>query len=300
MAERGLKKGPKKPGMGKGLAAILSDTVVLPTTGELRELPIDQVKPNPGQPRKRFEPEALAALVDSVKASGIIQPLLVRPLAGGGYELIAGERRLRAAREAGLARVPVIVRDPGEEERLQQALIENMVREDLNPVEEARACDALVRDLGLSKQELAKRIGRSRPALSNLIRILELPDETLTMLESGELSEGHGRAILALEDHEARRALARAARDQGWSVRQTEREVKKQVEPAPQRVVSSSTSVSHEEREAMRHASETLERAIGHEVRVRAKGDEVAAELRFSDLDELIELAERLSPGRRR
>ena len=152
-----------------------------------------------------------------------MQPLLVRPLADGSYELIAGERRWRAAQQAGLERVPAVVRDSGEAERLQTALIENMVREDLNPVEEARACAALVEDLGLSKEDLARRVGRSRPAVSNLIRLLDLPDEALALLESGELSEGHGRAVLTVRGNDHRRRLARSAASHGWSVRETER-----------------------------------------------------------------------------
>lgn len=293
------KSGRAKPGMGRGLSAILSEAAAPPASGELRDLPIGQVKPNPGQPRRRFDPESLAALTESVKASGIIQPLLVRPVASGGFELIAGERRLRAAREAGLERVPVLIRDPSEEERLQQALIENMVREDLNPVEEARACEALIRDLGLSKQELARRVGRSRPALSNLIRLLELPDEVLDLIEAGQLSEGHGRAILAEGDHEARRRLARQAVAEEWSVRRTEEraagagKARRSAKAAP-------ASLSAEEQEALERVAEALERSFGHEVKVRLRGDEIAAQLRFADVDEALELAKRLSAGRRR
>lgn len=286
--------------MGRGLSAILSEAAAPAGSGDLRDLPIGQIKPNPGQPRRRFDPESLAALTDSVKTSGIIQPLLVRPIPSGGYELIAGERRLRAAREAGLERVPVVIRDPSEEERLQQALIENMVREDLNPVEEARACQALIRDLGLSKQELARRVGRSRPALSNLVRLLELPDEVLEMLESGQLSEGHGRAILAEEDHDRRRELARRAVAEEWSVRRTEREAAGTPKSSPQRSRPPRPSLSAEENEALEKVSAAFERALGHEVRVRLRGEEISAELRFDDFDEAMELAKRLSPGRRR
>ena len=142
--------------MGRGLAAILPEADAA-DVGELRELPVELIKPNPKQPRTRFEPEALAGLAASIETSGVVQPLLVRPLPDGSYELIAGERRWRAAQQAGLEKVPAIVRDSERAERLQVALIENMVREDLNPVEEARACAALVDDLGLSKEELARR-----------------------------------------------------------------------------------------------------------------------------------------------
>src|SRR4051812_1392817 len=192
--------------MGRGLAAILPETA---PEAELRELPVDLVRPNPRQPRTRFDRASIERLAASVADAGIVQPLIVRPLADGRYELVAGERRWRAAREAGLGTVPAIVREEDEAERLQTALIENMAREDLNPVDEARACAALVEDLGLSKEELARRLGRSRSAISNLIRLLDLPDEALELMASRELSEGHGRAILQASGNDARRALAR-------------------------------------------------------------------------------------------
>ena len=152
----------------------------------------------------------------------MLQPILVRPLPGGRYELVAGERRWRAARLAGLDRIPAVVRSAAESERLELAMIENMAREDLNPVESARACAALVDEFGLTKEEVGRRVGKSRVAISNLVRLLELPDEVLSMLESGTLSEGHGRAVLQAPDHHARRRVAREARDRGLSVRQTE------------------------------------------------------------------------------
>ena len=156
----------------------------------------------------------------------MIQPLIVRPLADGRYELIAGERRWRAAREAGLDSVPAMVRDEDAARRMQTALIENVAREDLNPVDEARACATLVEELGLSKEELAGRLGRTRPAISNLIRLLDLPDDVLELLAEGELSEGHGRAILIAKGNDVRRRLARDAVAGGWSVRETERRAK--------------------------------------------------------------------------
>src|SRR5881275_2808625 len=168
-------------GIGRGLAAILPEAEST-DAGELRELPVSLIKPNPSQPRTNFDEEALAALAASIEATGVVQPLLVRPLPDGSYELVAGERRWRAAQQAGVDKVPAVVRDQAEAERLQAALIENMVREDLNPVEEARACAALVDDLGISKEELARRVGRSRAAISNLIRLLDLPDPVLTLL----------------------------------------------------------------------------------------------------------------------
>ena len=164
----------------------------------------------------------------------MIQPLIVRPLADGRYELIAGERRWRAAREAGLDAVPAMVRDEDAARRMQTALIENVAREDLNPVDEARACATLVEELGLSKEELAGRLGRTRPAISNLIRLLDLPDDVLELLAEGELSEGHGRAILIAKGNDVRRRLARDAVRGGWSVRETERRAKR-AERTPKR-----------------------------------------------------------------
>ncbi len=210
------------PGIGRGLAAILPEAAA-DDVGELQELRVDLIKPNPNQPRKRFDAESLSGLASSIEASGVVQPLLVRPLPDGSYELIAGERRWRAAQQAGLEKVPAIVRESERAERLQVALIENVVREDLNPIDEARACAALVEDLGLSKEELARRIGRSRPAVSNLIRLLELPDDTLVLLESGELTEGHGRALLGIRGNDARRRLG-ARRSQGRLVGPRDRE----------------------------------------------------------------------------
>ncbi len=278
-------------GMGRGLAAILpeSDGEEL---GDLRELPVELVKPNPKQPRTRFDPEALAGLAASIETSGVVQPLLVRPLPDGSYELIAGERRWRAAQQAGLEKVPAIVRDSERAERLQVALIENMVREDLNPVEEARACAALVEDLGLSKEELARRIGRSRPSVSNLIRLLDLPDEALELLESGELSEGHGRALLAAPGNDVRRRLARDAAKGGWSVRETENRVK--LAGQPKQRGESRRAVGPEEEAALRDLGDRLESALGHEVRVRPRGGEIAVEIRFEDVDEALQMAQRL------
>jgi ParB family chromosome partitioning protein len=279
-----------KRGIGRGLSAILPASSTS-EAGELRELPVDLVKPNPGQPRTKFDPEALNALAESIEASGIVQPLLVRPLHDGSYELVAGERRWRAAQQAGLKKVPAVVRDQAEPERLQAALIENMVREDLNPVEEAKACAALVEDLGLSKEELARRVGRSRPAVSNLIRLLELPDETLEMLESGDLSEGHGRALLGAKGNDVRRRLSRDAARGGWSVRETENRVRLAGQP---KVRPKRQELDPDERAALDSVADALEAVLGHEVTVRPKGDGLAAELRFEDVEEAKALARSL------
>lgn len=279
-----------KRGIGRGLAAILPE-VESGGAGDLRELPVELVKPNPNQPRSNFDPEALAALAASIEASGVVQPLLVRPLPDGSYELVAGERRWRAAQQAGLEKVPAVVRDQEEAERLQAALIENMVREDLNPVEEAKACAALIEDLGLTKEELAKRVGRSRPAVSNLIRLLELPDEAIGLLESGELSEGHGKALLGAQGNDVRRRLARDAVRAGWSVRETENRVRLAGQP---RLKKRPDPIDPDEVEALEAAGDALEAALGHEVKVKPRADGFAVELHFDDVSEAHALARTL------
>src|SRR4051794_18792024 len=210
-------------GMGRGLAAILSVTGEMGEDDiELREIPVELIAPNPSQPRRHFDEATLAALAESVRQRGILQPVLVRPVSGGTYELVAGERRWRAAGLAGLETIPALVRARDDAQALEVALIENMAREDLNPIEEARACAALVEELGLSREEIGRRVGRSRVAVSNLMRLLDLPDEVLELIAEGRLSEGHGRALLTASDHGDRRRLGRAAADEGWTVRETE------------------------------------------------------------------------------
>lgn len=280
----------RKRGMGRGLAAILPDA----TAGgpELREVPVGSIDPNPDQPRTVFEPEALQALADSIGSAGLLQPLIVRPIEDGRYQLVAGERRWRASQKAGLELVPVVVRSSPEDERLQSALIENVVREDLNPVDEARACAALVGDLGISKEDLAKRLGRSRAGISNLVRLLDLPDGVLELLGDGRLSEGHGRALLMAPDQTTRLRLGRKAAKEGWSVRETERQAKPADAKAGRK--SSTGRISAEERVALGEAGEGLEQAIGHEVKVKRSGSGFVAELRFDDLGEVSKLAKRL------
>jgi ParB family chromosome partitioning protein len=279
----------RRRGMGRGLAAILPES----SEGgpELLELPIGRIEPNPDQPRSSFEPGALDALADSIGSAGLLQPLIVRPLEGDRYQLVAGERRWRAAQRAGLDRVPAVVRASPEDERLQAALIENMVREDLNPVDEARACAALVDDLGISKEELGRRVGRSRASISNLIRLLDLPDQVLELLAARELSEGHGRALLQVRDADTRRRLAARAAVEGWSVRETERRT---ASPKRSARARSGGRISADERAALGEAEDALGEALGRDVRVRRAGAGVRAELHFDDLDELRSLARRL------
>ena len=193
-------------------------------SAELRALPVDLIDRNPTQPRRRFDEGRLAALAASLETTGgVLQPVIVRPV-GARYELIAGERRWRASYMAGRPTVPAIIRDVDDSMAFALATIENMVREDLTPVEEARSVAVLCDGHGLSKAEIARRLGRTREAISNLVRLLELPDDVLDLIDEGRLTEGHGRALLTCPDHSDRRRLARRAVAGGWSVRRLEAE----------------------------------------------------------------------------
>jgi ParB family chromosome partitioning protein len=281
-------------GMGRGLAAILS-TSHSDVETELRELPVDLIVPNPSQPRRTFEEESLVALAASLKERGLLQPLLVRPLPGGSYELIAGERRWRAAQLAGMEIVPAMVRPDDDATSLELALIENMAREDLNAIEEARACAALIEDLGLTRDEVGRRVGRSRVAISNLLRLLDLPDLALMLLEDGSLSQGHGRALLMAPDHDARRRLAREAVSKGWSVRQTEERARAAGRDDGEIAVERSASAVHPDQiEAAERLGEAFGRALGADVRVTPRASGYSVQLAFESLEEALEVAERL------
>jgi ParB family transcriptional regulator, chromosome partitioning protein len=285
--------GSANRGMGRGLAAILPRSRA--DESGWRELPLDLVSPNPSQPRRDFDEDALVALSESIRSRGLLQPVVVRPLPGGTYELIAGERRVRAARMAGLERIPAVVRQAEDSERLDLALAENMARVDLNPIEEARACAMLVDDLGMTKGEVGRRVGKSRVAVSNLIRLLDLPEQTLELIEAGRLSEGHGRAVLMVKDHDTRRELAAAAAEAAWSVRETERRARslEDGDAAP----SEPISIHPDHADAMAAAEDALTAALGYEVKVRRRGDGCRAELVFDTPGEAIELAEKLLRG---
>jgi ParB family transcriptional regulator, chromosome partitioning protein len=284
---------PKK-GMGRGLAAILS---VTPREAgeELREVPVELIDPNPNQPRAGFDEQALLALTESIRARGVLQPVLVRPLQGGRYELIAGERRWRAAQMAERETLPAIVRHHDDAASLEVALIENMAREDLNPVDEARGCAALVEELGLSREEVGLRVGRSRVAVSNLIRLLELPDEALALIEREELTEGHGRALLLADDHEVRRRMAREAAANRWSVRELEHRARSARSVPPARRGPRRRALHPDQEAAIEQISDLLGSALGLDIEVMASaGGGYRAHLAFESLDEALELARRL------
>jgi ParB family chromosome partitioning protein len=289
--------------MGRGLGAILSVSAegARQADEELRELPIELISPNPRQPRRHFDQETLETLAGSLGERGMLQPVLVRPKPGGTYELVAGERRWRAARIAGLPSIPAIVREREDAQALEVALVENMAREDLNPIEEARACAALVEELGLTREDVGRRVGRSRVAVSNLVRLLDLPDEAIELVEQGALSEGHGRALLLAEDHGARRTLARAAAGQGWSVRITEERARESNAQARRgegaRRDRKPPLVHPDQEQAAREIAEALGGALGAEVLVRSTRDGgYSAQLSFATPEEAIELARRIRP----
>ncbi len=225
----------KSRGLGRGLAALVAEFPAGHVS--LIEIEVSQVRPNPRQPRKAFDDEAIASLAESIRSEGVVQPIIVRD-AGDGYEIVAGERRWRAAQLAELTTIPAIVRSADERDSLVLALAENVAREDLNAVEQARAYSVLADELDLTQTEIARRVGKSRPAVANTMRLLELPDTVLEMISSGQLSEGHGRAVLQVSGQDERTALAKRVVKRGLSVRETEAAAKRvgrqaRTKPAP-------------------------------------------------------------------
>jgi ParB family transcriptional regulator, chromosome partitioning protein len=282
-----LSSAPDSPsqrrGLGRGLEVLLGGADG--ASSDLAELPIDAIHANPRQPRRRFEAEAASGLAESVRREGVIQPLLVRPRPAGGYEIVAGERRWRAAREAGRETVPAVIRVADDRDTLLLGLVENVAREQLTPIEEARAYAVLIDEFSLSLGEVAERVGRSKPSVSNRIRLLELPDDVLGMVERGQLSEGHARAVLAVPDHDGRRRLAREIVRRGLSVRAAEQRAK--WAGARQRPRTRSAPVDPALADRVRAAAEEL---TGRPARV-VPG---RVELPYGDEHDLAELAEAL------
>ena len=212
----------KQRGLGRGLGALIDDFSPEPGQETITKLPLQKVEPNPNQPRRSFDEEELQALADSIAEHGILQPLAVRALDGGFYQIIAGERRWRAARMAGLDEVPVVVLDADDRTVMELALIENLQRQDLNPMEEAEGYRVLMEDYGLTQEQAAARVGKSRPAVTNALRLLALPDEVRAMVENGTLSAGHARAVLSLPSERLQKAAAQRIIALRLSVRQAE------------------------------------------------------------------------------
>jgi ParB family transcriptional regulator, chromosome partitioning protein len=275
-------------GLGRGLEVLLGGAAK--TAVELVELPVDAIHANPRQPRKRFDADAGAGLVDSVRAQGVVQPVLVRSRAAGGYELVAGERRWRAARDAGLTTVPAVVRDADDRETLLLGLVENVARENLSPVEEARAYAMLLDEFALTLGDVAEKVGKSKPAVANRIRLLELPEDVLAMLERRQLTEGHARAVLAVPDHEGRRRLAREIIRTGMSVRAAERAARwAGAKTRPRR------RTARLDPALVSRAKAAADRLTGFPTRVRSR----TLEIPFVDETELAELVEALEAAAR-
>jgi ParB family chromosome partitioning protein len=270
----------KRRGLGRGLELLVGG----PGQPELAHLPVETVHPNPRQPRKRFDHESTSALADSIRAQGLVQPVVVRPRKAGGFELIAGERRWRAAREAGMPTVPALVREADDRDTLLLGLVENVAREQLSAVEEARAYALLLDEFELSLGDLSERVGKAKPTVSNRLRLLELPDDVLVLVERGDLTEGHARAVLAVPDQDGRRRLARQIVRRGMSVRAAERAARwAGAKTKPRKVAKIDPALAERARKA-------AERATGFPARIVSGRLEIA----FTDETELAELVEAL------
>jgi ParB family chromosome partitioning protein len=271
--------------LGKGLSALLKDRESS-TDSDQRELDIDMLEPNRFQPRQVFSEAKLEELAQSIRAHGFIQPIVVRRT-GERYQIIAGERRWRAAQRLGLSRVPVAIKSVSEESLLEVSLIENIQRENLNPIEEASAYLRLSQEFGLTQEEVAQRTGKDRSTVTNFLRLLKLPREVQQMVLEGLLSMGHARAILGVEGEKEQLALADRAMENGWSVRQVEKIIaahKSPVEPKQTKRVDPN----------VRAATETLERSLGTRVRIVEKGKKGRIEIEYHSQEELQRLYERL------
>jgi ParB family transcriptional regulator, chromosome partitioning protein len=275
-----LSSAPNRRGLGKGLEVLIGGK----EGQELAELPVDQIHPNPRQPRRRFEPDAATGLASSIRTQGLLQPVVVRPRSAGGWELIAGERRWRAAKEAGLDTLPALVRDADDRDTLLLSLVENVAREQLSPVEEARAYALLIDEFDLTLGDVAERVGKAKPTISNRVRLLDLPDDVLWMVARGELTERHARAVLAVPDREGQRRLAKRIVDQGLSARAAERAAQDAgAKRKPRRKTAVDPALAVRIREA-------IAQATGFKARI-APGH---VEIEFRDEHELEELAEAL------
>lgn len=277
----------KKGGLGKGLDAIFMENAT-EDSNHIITLKISEIEPNRTQPRKDFSEEAMAELADSISRHGVLQPLLVRPLAGGGYQIVAGERRWRACRMAGVSEVPVVIRDLSDSEVMQLALIENLQREDLSPVEEAMGYQTLIEQYQFTQDEVSKTVGKSRPAITNALRLLSLPEDLLQLVSEGKLSAGHARTLLAFPDEESMRQAAKWTVEQGLSVRQLEKLAKKAGEPP-----SVAQADKRTRKNTFYHEVElALHDHLGRKVKVNQKAkNKGVLEIEFYSEEDLAELA---------
>lgn len=276
----------RRRGLGMGLGALLGESAPPPARESAQRVPIDYLEPSPLQPRRQFPEEELEALAASIREHGVLQPLVVRPARGlaAGYEIVAGERRWRAAQRAGLADLPVVVRDLDDRQVLELALVENLQREDLSPLEEAEAYARLARDFGRTQEEIAEAVGRSRSHIANTLRLLQLPAGVRKMLEEGRLSAGHARALLTAPDPEA---LARLVVERGLNVRQTEALVR-------DAAIGRRSRRSRDADPDIEAFARQLSRTLGLAVRIRSRGGGGTVTIRYSSPKQLEALARRL------
>ena len=275
-----------KGGLGIGLGALFEDNKTESDSGQM--LRVSEIEPNRGQPRKNFDDETISALADSIKEHGILQPILVRPY-GSGYQIVAGERRWRAARMLGMSEVPVQIKELSDLEAMQLALIENLQRENLNPVEEAKGYSELVESYGMTQEEVAKTVGRSRSSVANAMRLLALPEEIQEMLENGDISTGHGKALLAFDDEEKMFDAARKAADGKLNVRSLEKMASEDDTKKPSKKDNSHIDSYFKEMDIGLH------NALGRKVKVEYGKNKGALILEFYDKEDLSALAEKLS-----
>lgn len=284
----------KKGGLGKGLDALFMDNETVDSGGVVT-LRLSQIEPNRDQPRKIFLEEALNELADSIREHGVLQPLLVRPLPGGSYQLVAGERRWRASRMAGLQEVPVVIREMDEEQAMEIALIENLQREDLNAIEEATGYKQLMERYGMTQEQVAKRVGKSRPAIANALRLLNLPQKVMDMVGEGEVSPGHARALLAFDDQDRIVEIAQKVKTGKYSVRDIERMAKNQDEKkekaakAPEEPAWGGKSAFLTEMEI------AMSMEMGRKVRIIPNGEGGTLQIQFWDEEDLKSLAEKFA-----
>ena len=269
-------------GLGRGLNALLGDPVLQDQGEGSVSLPISQVEPGLNQPRKRFDPEALAELADSIREHGIIQPLTVRRLSSGYYQIIAGERRWRAAKQAGLDEVPAVIIEADDRKVMELGLIENLQREDLNPAEEARGYQVLMTEYGMTQEQVAQRMGKSRPAVTNALRLLNLPEDLMALVEEGKLSAGHARALLGAPTPALQRQGAKAVLDKGLSVRQTEALVKALQKEKKPKVRSEDMLAIY-----LADLEKNLGSQLGRKVHIQHRGKKGKLELEYYSEDDL-------------
>ena len=282
----------KAKGLGKGLDALMGDSTTMQSqeAGSVM-LPISQVEPGLNQPRKRFDDEALADLAASIEEHGIIQPLTVRRLSTGYYQIVAGERRWRAAKLAGRDKVPVVIIEADDRKVMELGLIENLQREDLNPVEEAEGYLALLTEFGLTQEELAKRMGKSRPAIANALRLTALPPSVREMLVEGTITAGHGRAVLMVEGEQAQAAFAQKIVEEGWNVRQAESAAKRFTLEAPEEKAPKPVD---KDRLYIESAQKDLSLRLGRKVTISNGRKKGRLELEYYDVDDLNDLLDQL------